>query len=86
VTTLPRCTMAGCPVRWHDGSDRPCTDHQNEIVSAARELGIDLPGIYGTQPPADNDDLKTFEGRSGNSATTPHALFKNLSPVKTGGT
>jgi hypothetical protein len=24
----PRCTEPGCPVRWRDGGDRPCADHQ----------------------------------------------------------
>jgi len=28
------------------GPDRPCPDHQNETITAAAELGIDLPSNY----------------------------------------
>jgi len=36
--------MRGCPVRYRDGSDRPCSEHDDSraVRLAAEELGIDL--------------------------------------------
>jgi len=36
-TTLPKCTMAGCPVRYRGGPDRPCPMHQDDSGRAAAE-------------------------------------------------
>jgi len=44
LAPLARCTMPGCPWRWRDGPDRPCSEHDDSraVRHAAEQLGIDL--------------------------------------------
>jgi hypothetical protein len=51
TTTLPRCPFPGCPIRYRGGPNRECPEHQNEVLHAAADLGIDLLGSYGAPMP-----------------------------------
>ncbi len=46
MTTLPRCPVKACPIRYRGGPDRLCPSHQDDghgdITAAAQALGIDL--------------------------------------------
>jgi hypothetical protein len=60
---LARCPAPGCAVRWTSGADRECADHQNEVITAARELG--LLDSFGIPPP----DADVSAGQGGTSAS-----------------
>jgi hypothetical protein len=57
--------MAGCPVRWHDGPDRPCIEHANETIRAAAELGIDW---MTAPPPGDGAHYHPSHAEDGSTA------------------
>jgi hypothetical protein len=50
----PKCTTRGCPVRYRDGGDRPCTDHRHDTgptlearMAAWSLLSGTAPGDHG---------------------------------------
>jgi hypothetical protein len=46
TTALPRCPARACPVRYHGGSDRLCSDHQDSHHTGSVADRIeDLTGI-----------------------------------------
>jgi hypothetical protein len=64
MASLPKCTHRGCPIRWHDGDDRPCADHTDHDTLTARlaEMGA-LPAEFAAAGDSDGDLQASTEGR-----------------------
>jgi hypothetical protein len=59
MTSSPRCTFRGCPVRFRAGDDRACRDHDGDqardtISKRAAELGIVMQAAPGQATPEDS--------------------------------
>jgi hypothetical protein len=56
VTTLPKCSYPGCPIRYRGGPDRPCPAHQagdgiDGIAERMAQFAIVMPAKDGDHPP-----------------------------------
>lgn len=53
MTSTPRCTAKGCPVRFRSGEDRPCQEHGDTLAARMAAYTASMAATATLAPPGE---------------------------------